>query len=235
MANLAHTPIPIPKGVVATGEFVDAAGAELGTMAISRTSVGYSVKLPDLALGDPSGIIMAMVDSPFDFRRCGDDNVWELGFPLAQIEQLHGDISPMADSFGDPSFFTDVIFVKQIPDVNHVGCTQPILARATLTWTSPDTHPWITVADRGPASGAQGEAVRANGVPFTYRTAKGDTWKAIAARFGLSGEDLSYLNPIRHPGGPDAPGTPALAYADQVLNLDPANRGNSESRRPGVV
>ena len=55
----------------------------------------------------------------------------------------------------------------------------------------------------------------------------GDAWSAIAARFGMSEDDLEYLNPQRSRAGTRE----AIAY--QVLNLDPAGRGDSVTRLPG--
>jgi hypothetical protein len=54
----------------------------------------------------------------------------------------------------------------------------------------------------------------------------GDPWASIAARFGESEDDVEWMYPIR------IPGNERMAYARQVLNLDPENRGDSGSRRP---
>ena len=121
---------------------------------------------------------------------------------------------------GDWSFFTSVIVVGFV-ELGGDGCTQPILASGPLVWDQPVVRPWVNPIDTGARTGANG-TVDAT----TYTTASGDIWSEIAARFAIDGDDLEWLNPIR------IGSQPGTAYADQVLNLDPDDRSDSESRRP---
>jgi hypothetical protein len=125
---------------------------------------------------------------------------------------------------GDWSFFTSLLIIGYPdPDLggDAAGCMQPILAAAPLTWDVPDVRPWVEPADSGSRSGATGDV---DGTRYT--TAPSDVWDEIATRFGIGGDDLEWLNPIRTPSGNHS------AFAGQVLNLDPNDRSDSESRRP---
>jgi len=51
--------------------------------------------------------------------------------------------------------------------------------------------------------------------PVSYTVARGDVLAAIADRFGVTVDDLGYLNPFRGTG---------MAIADEIINLDRHNR-----------
>jgi hypothetical protein len=217
-----NVPVVIPDGIVASGELVRPDGSVFGTAELEKSDDGLIFHLPDLApLGDPAQLIIALADGPVTMETCAEDNIWAVGitgdWPMARALQVEGG--------DDPSFYRHLLVV---PYGTGEGCAQPILALATLDWDVPQTRPWIEVADSGPVTGAQGGVLVESGRPLVYRTAAGDAWDAIAARFGLTPDDLAYLNPIRLGNA-----EPGVAYADQLLNLDPTNRGDSETRRPG--
>jgi hypothetical protein len=227
-SGTSHVPTAIPDGVVATGELLLPDGSSFGTITIEKSAAGYLLSAPDIAtLGNPHQLVTALADGDVTIDQCGEPNVWADSFAVFP------DSSPTAYApfeatyySDDPSFFRHLLIVE--PGRMGEACTQPILALATLEWEVPVTRPWIEVDDSGPVSGAQGGVLVDGGRPLVYRTAAGDMWDAIAARFGLTSDDLTYLNPIRL--GNSEPG---VAYADQLLNLDPTNRGDSETRRPG--
>jgi hypothetical protein len=213
--TLKH-PVPIPEGVVATGTLTSADGDELGPVEITHAGSEFAFDLPEYEFGPAEEIYIALSDSPFTLDECGDANIWQIGFPSDMSS-----VGALSEAYPDPSFFTSLLLVAPGREVPGSTCIQPILAVAALTWSIPDTHPWVEPVDSGAASGAQGTV---DGEVYT--TAPGDSWNAIAERFGISGSDLEWLNPIR------TPGTPETAYEDQLLNLNPDDRSDSESRRP---
>ena len=218
-----RAPIGIPGGVIGTAPISSAAGHPLGTLTFRNIGTGIKLELPRVELGDPSAIIWALADSPFKVTQCGSDNIWEIGLP--QQDALTLDDGMYAG--GDPSFYTEVVVVRLIQNPNAMGCTQPIIATGPITWTIPLQRPWVAPREHGVATGARGSVTTDRGRPRVYTTASGDAWNSIAARFGITASDLDWLNPNRLGGG-----TPGEAYAQQLLNLDPKNRGDSESRRP---
>lgn len=228
-AAAGHPAVPIPDGPVAVAPLTTVQGVALGNATIVKTGSQWILKLPALDLGDPASVLPTLADSPFPPTACGSDNVWEVSFVHQEGLPLILDVASFG---GDPSFFTTLVLVRYggatLPAPDARGCIQPILATAPITWSVPDQRPWITtVTDAGVGPGARGIVRVQNGRPAIYVTAPDDSWSSIAARFGLSSSDLSWLNPNRLGGS-----APDTAYAQQLLNLDPKNRGDSESRRP---
>lgn len=218
----AHAPVLIPSGTVATAELTTVAGDPFGEVTIIRDGEGYRIEYPDLAALTDGGEIaqpeLALSDSPFTTDECGDANIWQIGWADDSIRTVPFDADAFPD--GDWSFFTSVIVVGFV-ELGGDGCTQPILATGPLVWDQPVVRPWVDPVDGGERPGAMGATLGT-----LYSTAEGDIWSEIAARFGISGDDLEWLNPIR------VGSQPGTAYAHQQLNLDPADRSDSESRRP---
>jgi hypothetical protein len=220
-----RVPIGLPDGVVGTAPITATDGKSIGTVQFRSTSRGIELELPAVDFGaDPTSIDWTLADSPFSPTACGSDNVWEIGFPGGQ------GVPPLLESGtfeNDPSFFTQVVVVRLLGPSTTTGCEQPIIARGPITWTIPVQRPWVHPKDAGARTGADGTVTLSGSLPGEYTTARGDSWGAIAGRFGITSDDLAWLNPNRLGGS-----TPGEAYAQQRLNLDPKNRGNSESRRP---
>jgi LysM repeat protein len=64
-----------------------------------------------------------------------------------------------------------------------------------------------------------GTVTLVDGEPGSYTVAQGDTIAAIAERFGLSQDDLFYLNPRRSPNPEDS-----TAFTGEMLNLSRTTR-----------
>lgn len=217
-----QNPVAIPDGVLATGQLTSVAGEVLGEVHIVRDGYRYRLELPDFEPLDERVQMPVLSDSPFEATECGDANIWQLGFGDETTVELGLDANTFPS--GDWSFFTALLIIgypNEEAGADPAGCTQPILATAPLTWEQPIVRPWVDPVDSGSAEQANGTV---DGTLYT--TAAGDNFDAIAARFGITGPDLEWLNPIR------TPGQTRQAYADQVLNLDPDDRSDSESRRP---
>lgn len=218
-----NVPIEIPTGVVATGDILLADGSTFGTATLTWDAGVLGVEVPDLTplFGEEQSLV-ALADGDVSFEMCGTENLWQVGFgDEATMAGL-----PMPEAFGDPSYYRYLLVMPYWRDDG--GCPEPIIGLARLEWDVPATRPWLKLADAGPAEAAQGGVLAEDGELLAYRTAQGDTWNAIAVRFGITADDLSYLNPIRS-GGSES----ETAYEGQILNLDPANRGDSETRRSG--
>jgi LysM repeat protein len=222
---------PVPDGIVGTGTLTSWNGGTAGSLQVIAKSGHFTFVLTDFSTDFTGENLFALADTTVTMSQCGERNLWQVGLndgDNSVAPTMRFGLPNVVGAWGDPSFFRTFLFM-QYPTGQALtrGCQQPIIALATIHWTMPGIYPGLAVHDGGAASGARGTVKTENGAPFSYDTQQGDTWAAIAHRFGITPAELLYLNPIRHPEA-----EPAIAYAGQVLNLSPANRGDSESRRP---
>ena len=209
----------VPIGTVATGTLRNGAGYSVGSVAVKYDGK-YYLNLLSYTAPHVGQQIIVLVHDKVAFTECVDHKLTyetPIGGPTpAEVIAID-----QPEYSGDPSFFRTVAIV-QYPDSGppNGACMQPTQAIATLTWTMPKFYPDLKVVDSGAGPGAigtTGETV--TGDVSTYTTHKGDAWSAIAARFGISQDELTYLNPLR-PSGYE----PNAAYTDEVLNLSRENR-----------
>jgi hypothetical protein len=231
--------IPVADGVIGTGTFTSWNGRTTGTLRVVAKAGKFALVLSHFATDFTGESLFVLADTPLTMSQCGEKNLWQIGLSTMHNNVIEPTMTfPLLEDgndWSDPTFFKTFAFLQYPaagPDGNVAivrGCEQPIVALTGIHWTMKSIYPALTVRDRGAALGAQGVVANKDGKPFSYRTAPDDTWQSIAHRFGLTSAELVYLNPIRHPSGQKPE-----AYQDQVLNLSPGNRGNSESRRPGA-
>jgi hypothetical protein len=98
---------------------------------------------------------------------------------------------------GDPTFLRTVLVKLYDPEAFADGCYVPVLSSAVLSWTLPDMRPGLVVVDSGKTGGATGEVTIVDGEPVSYTVAPNDMATEVAARFGITVDDLFYLNPVR--------------------------------------
>jgi hypothetical protein len=227
----------VPDGVVGTGTLSSWDGKTSGSLQVVATSGRFQFVLDHFSTDFTGESLFALADSPVTMSQCGEKNLWQIGLTTrennAPEPTMRFDLPNVVSAWSDPTFFQTFLFAQYptasadgSPGITR-GCEQPMIALATIHWTMKSLYPGLVVHDHGAMSGAQGTVTSVGGEPSSYRTERGDVWSTIARRFGLTPAELLYLNPIRHPES-----EPAIAYADQILNLSPTNRGNSESRRP---
>lgn len=203
-----------PGTTVATGQF-DGIHAQ-GTVQVVALDHGqFEVRMSGFHtdLTGPYSIAL----SPFPLtsdRTCLDVRAFE----LPDTSQWKDGATPIGDfrtmGKGDPSFL-DGMALTQYIEADAGQCLRTIEARASFTWTLPDFRPGLAVADSGSAPGATGEVARAGGKISSYRVAPDDVTSEIAARFGISTDDIAWLNPFR---GSE------MAIAGETINLDRTNR-----------
>lgn len=207
--------------VVATGTL---AGDATGTVTIRATGDGgFGVRIDDLET-ELGGLLSAHLSTkPFipgvycassraGFHAFGDfAPAPTYSFTLYGFG--HGD-----SSWPDPAFLDDLVLTRSGEPLED--CFYAVAAVAPLHWTLPDMRPGLVVTDAGPAGGARGPVTLSEGDPVAYAVVDDDRLPAIATRFGITLDDLLYLNPARAVPGDD----PALAYIGEVLNLDIASR-----------
>lgn len=116
----------------------------------------------------------------------------------------------------DPRYMRTAVIWAALPGIS-TGFGS-VLATASLTWNLPHMDMELEVIDHGSSAGARGETALADdGTPVSYRVAAGDTAIGITARFGVTKDELEWLNPDRLPG--------RMLLEDITLNLSPESRG----------
>jgi hypothetical protein len=173
---------------------------------------GYSVRFDDYLQAGTSPLVLVMTAEHIDLHsNCNRTS--QPVFAAGDVSSLDGKdlVLASADSFrrGDPSYFKD--FVLLDPAAATPGCLSAIAAVAPIRWTMPDMNPGFFVYDTGATDGARGVTTMAGGRPSSYTVVQDDLLPQIAARFGITVDDLLWLNPTREEG--------SGAQVDEVLNL----------------
>lgn len=194
----------IPDGVVGTGVLQPGA-IEL---TVSHDAEGFYIHgLPDTEPADWYGLVFS--STPAGSDACFDDQaplLWGLPWPSTVPMFEKGQLS------GDPSHLgTVAIFGQPGP-----ACATPVLTSGEFTWSIPEQFPGLEVVDSGETGGAIGTVTLDGSVPISYLVHKGDVIEEVAARFGITHEELDWLNPTRNGLG--------HLIADENLNLSPALR-----------
>ncbi|WP_258368421.1 LysM domain-containing protein [Curtobacterium sp. MCBD17_013] len=96
-----------------------------------------------------------------------------------------------------------------------------VLAVDTVHWSIPVRQSNVHPVDGGARPYASGTvtATTASGAPKRYRVAHGDTTAMVASRFGISVQDLIWLN-----AGLQVFGDQQYLYEDTTINLDPDSK-----------
>lgn len=141
----------------------------------------------------------------------------DYGDPAQYVEPVF----PLPEGFtdGDPTFLRTVLVKLFDPVAFEDGCYVSVLSSAVLAWTLPDMRPGLVVTDSGKTGGANGEVTLIDGAPVAYTVAPDDVAAEVAARLGITVDDLFYLNPTR---------TTIIEYplfqVGEVLNVSKARR-----------
>jgi LysM domain len=230
-ASVIPTPeqtVTVADGTVGRGTLDVAHSTSTGSVSVTKAGGQYTFLLKGYTVPAAGHVLYVLTDGPLKIGDCAENNKYHFAYDTPSSSSVHKFGFFESQLSDNPSFISSFAVVKYPDNLDAPGCSQPVIAIATLRWEIPDLRPALVVADSGPSSGAQGAVTLRSGKPANYRTASGDTWSALASRFGITEDDLTYLNPVRLGGAQRS-----TAYADQLLNLDKGNRGNSESRRFG--
>ena len=221
-------PPAFPEGTeLGTADLVDRNGAAVmhasivaGTGTSMRVVTSYGRALPG---GD-----VELVVTPFGLRfgeTCADSSV---GAAVRDVHPEVASIYPLgsrASTFTvDPSFVTGIALTRPMQGWTPNECLRPLLAIGTITWTLPPLCPDIAAIDAGPAIGAAGETALRDGILSTYTVRGGDNLRQIAGRFGLTVQDLLFLNPLRE----SAAGT-YTAEKWETFNLENTPQGRART------
>jgi hypothetical protein len=202
---------------VATGTLTSADHATSGSVKIEKTDGLFSMTVSNFTTSH-SGQVLLLLNEP-ETSVCELTPYAWIG-PEAAPESILTALLPSGPpGWTDPSNFVALTIAQNDP-AGTEGCDLKGIATAPLTWTLANPRPTLRPTDFGARSGARGIVTSASGIPASYLVAVDDTYADIAARFGISIDDLEYLNPDRAQGDYAHP----TAISGTRLNLDPAKR-----------
>ncbi len=208
-------PQRIPQGLVASGTFHSTDGTTTGAVDVVVTGHLAELVLRDLvSTHERLGVRAPLRDSEGD--PCVDSHAFAFtdivaGTPTDPL------IMPLSLGRGDPTFISEIVLTTMTQADGSSHCINLVVARAPLVWTFGPLRPYLdTLVDDGIRGGASGEVVfDATGRPVTYTVAPNDLLPEVAGRFGITVDDVFYLNPARGPSPQDP-----MLYVDEVLNLN---------------
>jgi hypothetical protein len=202
-----------PAGTeMGTGTLQDVDGHASGKVTVSVTpDLRFQVAIRDFSSMDGPGWTVALSVDRFG-ATAGEPTVPAVDDPVGTIQAADGDqVFPFDSSGrrdrGNLSYFHSVELVDD-------GTVE---AAAPMTWTIPDFYPGLTVADYGPRPYARGTVTTFQGQPVSYAVWGDDNSQAVAARFGITQDELFYLNPQLRRGD-------TTLLRDTRLNLSAAYR-----------
>lgn len=211
-ANTA-TPTPILKGVIGTGQFVSDDGTASGRVEVHADGATADFVLSDLDLGGTyENVSSNLVLGSRASNRCAD-----AGFSFGDFTGTSTTFTAPVDWVsGDWTAVAQVLIATHGVRAENDGCSNRILLRAVIEWTVESPLAYLAdVSDEGARTGARGEVLTEPNGQRVYVVAPNDQLDDVAARFGLTREELFALNPGRLPSPRDV-----SLYIDEKLNLD---------------
>lgn len=204
--------LPPAGTVMGTGTLHDVAGHATGDVAVSVASdLRFQVAITRFTTTADPGTAVALSVDRFG-AAAGEPTVPAPDDPVGFTQGTSGDEVLPFDSSGrrdrgNVSYFNSVELVSD----------GTVLAAAPMTWSIPDFYPGLAVKDAGPRPYARGTVTSYNGQPASYAVWGDDNSQAVAARFGITQDQLFYLNPQLRRGDTEL-------LRDTRLNLSVAYR-----------
>ena len=215
----------LPTGDVGTGTLVSSSGTTAGSVRFSSDGTELTLHIEKLSTSDAAPLaVIGVVKKVGENENCIDTG-FRIG--LGQIEPttpapLDADL-PLGDMSivsSDPSGINQVLLTSVPATIDSMKtCVNSIIARADISWTFAPLRSFIKAVDTGETGGARGSVAIVNGAPDAYVVVGNDLINEVAARFGLTVDDLFYLNNARLPN----PRQQTLRVGER-LNLSLANR-----------
>lgn len=208
----------LPEGLLGSGELHSADGETTGRVEISRTGDDLHFRVLDLTT-PYSTVGFSVSFEPRGDDPCLDSGGLELTGDVASSGPVEATIPLAMVAHGDPTAIDDADLhaASRTPDDT---CVVRSIARAAIHWDVAPLRPVLaSLADSGARTGAHGTVEERSDGQRIYTVAADDTLDAVAARFGITPDDVFYLNESRRPSPQDP-----LLYRDEELNLSLAFR-----------
>ncbi|PPH26876.1 hypothetical protein [Rathayibacter sp. AY1F9] len=130
-----------------------------------------------------------------------DTTCFDVDFPMRLADAESGKPYKawrnLAEFRGDPTAIDQLVLTTRPQD--DPDCSTRILAIADVQWNVQPQRSTLVARDAGPRAAARGEVSSTDGVLTSYAVARNDLAEDVAARFGMTADDLFYLNPFRFP------------------------------------
>jgi hypothetical protein len=214
---------PVPAGtVVAEGDVTSPKGSiHFHYRMVANGDNTYSAEYSDFTSSVPVPVSVTLIDIP---PSVGDGLTYhgvgnhELGGPTSGAASAS---TASLGSEGQPSYLGTLVTYSSAPDSNGVPVElgpDKVLAVNSVSWDIPVRETNVHPVDGGTRAYAAGTvtANTAAGAPASYLVAAGDITSVVADRFGISIEDLIWLN-----ANLQVFGDQQYLYEGTTLNLNP--------------
>lgn len=228
-AEPASTPVPsptltpVPAGtVVAEADVASPKGSiHFHYRIVANGDNTFSAQYSDFTSTVPVPVSVTLIDVP---PSVGDGLTWhgvadhQLGGPVTSAAPPS---SVSLGAEGQPSYLTTLVTYSSVASSDGVPVElgpNKVLAVNTISWNIPVRQTNVHPVDGGARACANGSvtATTASGAPKGYLIAPGDVTAVVAKRFGISVEDLIWLNADLQVFGDQQ-----YLYEGTTLNLDP--------------
>lgn len=208
-------PQRVPQGLVASGTFRSTDGSTTGAVDVVVNRHLVELVLRDLETNHERLGVHAPLRDP-EADPCMDGHAFWFG-DIVDGTRTDPVAMPLSLGRGDPTLVSEIALTTFTQADGSSHCIHLVVARAPLVWTFGPLRPYLdSLVDGGIRGGARGELVTdATGRPVAYTVAPNDLLPEVAGRFGITLDDVFYLNPTRG-GSYENP----MLYVDEVLNLD---------------
>ncbi|WP_022901241.1 LysM peptidoglycan-binding domain-containing protein [Humibacter albus] len=218
----APTLTPVPAGtVVAEGDVASPKGSiHFHYRVAANGDNTYTAQYSNFTSTVPVPVSVTLLDVP---PKVGDGLTWhgvgdhQLGGPTTSPASSSASLG----SEDEPSYLTSLVTYSSAASFDGVPVElgpNKVLAVDTVQWNVPVRQSNVHPVDGGTRTYAAGTvtATTSSGAPKSYRIAPGDITSFVAKRFGISVQDLIWLNTNLQVFGDQQ-----YLYAGTTLNLDP--------------
>ena len=201
---------PAPTGKIGTASLIDGSGRAAGTATFTQDRTDLEITIVPTAA--PPGATLRISTAPAA-TDCSDDE-YSLDFGQAadgpKTIPLPRDLMPKSD----PTMWRSLLLVAPPAPGASGTCAMTVIASSPIVWTREPAGLSAPIHDSGSTASARGTLGASGSGTTTYTPATGDTPTAVAARLGITLDDLHWLNPMEF-----------HLRAGMPINLDPEVRG----------
>lgn len=190
----------LPRGVLATGTFEGGAQGHVEIRNLGDEMLTLHIDGFRIDFDHYSGI-SALPYRTYPAEECGGRSpLVEFGYEqLGAVPERYESAVPLYGFSGDPSLIRELI-IRDLDAPNWTDeCMAAPAAKAVLDWTYEPLRASLVAVDSGATGGARGETTTVGDVIVSYTVVPNDLIDEVAARFGITADDIRYLNPLRPP------------------------------------
>ena len=194
------TPASVPIGTIGTGTLTSDNGTT-GEVHFGFDGERLTLNIDDLATPTAVAVQAMIAVHPLPADQTCFDSGFRIGLGTFEGGIGSGNSGDLSILSGDPSGIDQVILVTipAEPFTAEMSCLATVVARADIDWTFGPLRSYLDPVDSGATGGARGAAETIDGRPAAYTVAPDDLIEEVAGRFGISVDDLFYLNNSRQP------------------------------------